>query len=82
MDDPDRAVVSTNPKRALERGRISPGRPPGLARRKPLFTGLAAVGLEYLSVPPSIANPSASRGIEIHRNYFDVRGPCGPRPQV
>jgi len=76
VEDPDRAVavVSTNAKRALERGRVAPVDFAAWHRANRTFTDLAAFDPEHTFSLTSGGDPERVPGMRVTANYFEVLG--------
>jgi putative ABC transport system permease protein len=76
VEDPDRvvAVVSTNAKRALERGRIAPADFLAWRRANQAFTSLAAFDPEHTFSLTGDRDPERAPGMRVTADYFQVLG--------
>jgi putative ABC transport system permease protein len=76
VEDPDRvvAVVATNPKRALERGRVAPVDFFAWRHGNNAFTDLAAVDPEHTFSLTGGRDPERVPGMRVTANYFQVLG--------
>jgi putative ABC transport system permease protein len=76
VGDPDRvvSVVSTNAKKAVERGRVAPADIAAWRRASRSFTDLAAVDPEHTFSLTGGGDPERVPGMRVTANYFEVLG--------